>query len=153
MKPCGRWGAFFLAAAVSDFYMPWSRMVRHLVDEDCSLQAGRPAGMWYVYWSRMMSCCQRCQQHLWQQHIMHNHRPVVLGLKLPFLVPALLCQCHVAIGTVTHCCTIQPVGFGLVTLCRLDNTDGAVKHCSPSHTVAEARIGPALPEHMAVPTG
>lgn len=31
LRPCGRQAAFYLAAAVSDFYIPWSQMVEHKI--------------------------------------------------------------------------------------------------------------------------
>ncbi|CAL8463214.1 g2748 [Coccomyxa elongata] len=31
LRPCGRLAAFYLAAAVSDFYIPWSQMVEHKI--------------------------------------------------------------------------------------------------------------------------
>ena len=36
LRPCGTRAAFFLAAAVSDFFLPWSQMVRHACLQCCS---------------------------------------------------------------------------------------------------------------------
>ncbi len=37
LRPCGRAAAFYLAAAVSDFFIPWSDMVRTAVPASPSL--------------------------------------------------------------------------------------------------------------------
>ena len=34
LRPCGPKAAFYLAAAVSDFYVPWPRMVRAVDQRD-----------------------------------------------------------------------------------------------------------------------
>lgn len=31
LKPCGQQAMFYLAAAVSDFFLPWSQMVEHKI--------------------------------------------------------------------------------------------------------------------------